>query len=272
MEKLKYKIQQISRKEIKDTKFLKQSIFDGNIFIFKKSHLCSELINLTNKFFYMHFGIPIEDFIKNDNMKSFEENKLVEFQDKVKRSKSLLALFCKLLIELKFNVKETLTDKITFRYSPNIKKEPLGNLKPAKAHRDTWASNVFNQINWWIPLHQVEESNSIFIVPEYFNKKILNNSNVWSFKNYKKIKNYPSTPFTEFKFKKKQVKHFKLKKGEVLCFSGNHIHGSVLGLKKRINLETRTICYNDEKIFNIPKNVDSETTVKKINWFSPIRK
>ena len=30
MEKLKYKIQQISRKEIKDTKFLKQSIFDGN--------------------------------------------------------------------------------------------------------------------------------------------------------------------------------------------------------------------------------------------------
>jgi len=58
----------------------------------------------------------------------------------------------------------------------------------------------------------------------------------------------------------------------VLCFSGNHIHGSVLGLKKRINLETRTICYNDEKIFNIPKNVDSETTVKKINWFSPIRK
>ena len=115
MEKLKYKIQQISRKEIKDTKFLKQSIFDGNIFIFKKSPLCAELINLTNKFFYMHFGIPIEDFIKNDNMKSFEENKLVEFQDKVKRSKSLLALFCKLLMELKFNVKETLTDKITFK-------------------------------------------------------------------------------------------------------------------------------------------------------------
>ena len=51
MEKLKYKIEQISRKEIKDTKFLKQSIFDGNIFIFKKSPICSELINLTNKFF-----------------------------------------------------------------------------------------------------------------------------------------------------------------------------------------------------------------------------
>ena len=47
---------------------------------------------------------------------------------------------------------------------------------------------------------------------------------------------------------------------------------AVKAIKKRVNLETRTVCFNDEKIFNIPKNVDSETTVKKINWFSPIRK
>ena len=39
MKKLKYKIEQISRKEIKDTKLLKQSIFDGNIFILKNLSL-----------------------------------------------------------------------------------------------------------------------------------------------------------------------------------------------------------------------------------------
>ena len=64
--------------------------------------------------------------------------------------------------ELKFNVQEMSKDKITFRYSPKKNKKPLGNLKPAKPHRDTWASSVFNQINWWIPLHKVEESNSYF--------------------------------------------------------------------------------------------------------------
>ena len=270
MKKLKYKIKQISRKEIKDINYLKQSIFDGNIFIIKKSSFCLELINLTNKFFYKQFGFTIEDFIGNEIPKNFEKNKLIEFQEKVKKSKPFLVLFCKLMEELKFNVQEMSADKITFRYSPNKNKKPLGNLKPAKPHRDTWASNVFNQINWWIPLHKVEESNSIFVAPEYFKKKISNNSNEWSFKNYKKIKNYPSTPFTDFKFKKNQVEYFKLEKGEVLCFSGNHIHGSVLGKKKRINLETRTICSNDERIFNIPKNIDSENTEKKINWFSPL--
>ena len=60
MKKLKYKIEQISRKEIKDINYLKQSIFDGNIFIIKKSSFCLELINLTNKFFYKQFGFTIQ--------------------------------------------------------------------------------------------------------------------------------------------------------------------------------------------------------------------
>ena len=47
----------------------------------------------------MHFGISIENFIKNENMKIFEENKLIEFQDKVK-IKSLLALFVNYLWSL----------------------------------------------------------------------------------------------------------------------------------------------------------------------------
>ena len=64
-------------------------------------------------------------------------------------------------------------------------------------------------------------------------------------------------------FNKKNMINFKLEIGDVLCFSGNHIHGSVQGEKKRINLETRTICVNDEKNFVIPRNIDSYTNKKK---------
>ena len=272
MKKFKYKIEYITRKEIKDLNFFKQSIFNGNIYIFKKSSVCLDLIRLTNKFFYLYFGLSIQDFLKEDNPISFKTNKLIEFQKKIKNSQSLIALFCKLLEELQFDVQETHSDKITFRYSPDLKKEPLGILKPSKAHRDTWASNVFNQINWWIPLHNVQESNSIFIVPDYFDKKISNNSDKWSFKKYKKFKNYPSTPYSEFKFKENHIKRFELHQGDILFFSGNHIHGSVLGKKKRINLETRTIGINDEKKFNLPNNIDSKSKEKKIKWFSPLIK
>ena len=46
---------------------------------------------------------------------------------------------------------------------------------------------MFNQINWWLPLHNVDESNSIFIAQDYF-KKVDNNSDEWSFENFKKLK------------------------------------------------------------------------------------
>ena len=148
----------------------------------------------------------------------------------------------------------------------------MGILKPAKAHRDTWASNVFNQINWWIPLHNVEERNSIFIAPKLFKKKVPNNSREWSFKKYLKYKDYPSTPFTKKEINENSIIRFTLEKGDVLCFSGNHIHGSILGEKNRVNLETRTICSTDEKKFIIPQNIDSYPQKKKSNWFLPLVK
>tara|TARA_Y100000991_G_C21955363_1_gene341785 strand:+ start:249 stop:1067 length:819 start_codon:yes stop_codon:yes gene_type:complete len=272
MKKLKYKIENITRKEIKDLNYLKQSIFEGNIFIFKKLSNSLELVNLIDSYFYQYFGVNIEDFITEENPKNFQKNKISDFQEKIKNSKILLDVFSNLLKDLKFNIQHTFSDKITFRYSPAFKKKPLGMLKPSKAHRDTWASNVFNQINWWVPLHKVNKSNSIFIVPDYFKKKVTNNSDSWSFEKFKNIKDYPSTPFSEAHFREKLIKRFELDPGDVLCFSGNHIHGSILGEKKRINIETRTICYNDEEKYNIPKNIDSHTKEKKINWFSPLKK
>ena len=48
----------------------------------------------------------------------------------------------------------------------------------------------------------------------------------------KKLKTIHQLHLQILNLKKNQVEYFKLEKGEVLCFSGNHIHGSVLGKKK----------------------------------------
>ena len=38
-----------------------------------------------------------------------------------------------------------------------------------------------------------------------------------------------------------------------MIFSGTHIHGSKIGLQRRINIETRTLCSNDKDLYSIPK-------------------
>ena len=126
---------------------------------------------------------------------------------------------------------------------------------------------MFHQINFWFPIHKVTDENSIFLIPKYFNKKINNNSDVWSYAFHKQKKNYPSTPFSDECFHKSEILSLTLSKGEVLCFSGHHLHGSNLGNYERFNLETRVVCKNDNKKFKIPNNLDSENKIKKKKWF-----
>jgi hypothetical protein len=262
----------ITIKQIKDIKIFKQSIYDGKVFILKKNIQIIDLNNYVLRKFKSFFKIDVDNFINNDKAKKINEVSLVRFQKNIKESKILLKKFAVFLENLKFNINEILSDKITFRYSPKNNSKALGLLKPVKAHRDTWASNMFHQINWWIPLQNVKENNSIYLIPKYFNKKVKNTSNEWSFEKYKLSKNYPSTPFSNIKFRKSDIKSMDLEFGDVLIFSGNHIHGSLLSNTKRLNLETRTISEQDEYKFKIPKNIDSFTKVKKKAWFSCLKK
>ena len=64
---------------------------------------------------------------------------------------------------------------------------------------------------------------------------------------------------------------FQLKKGEVLCFSGHHLHGSRVGENERINIETRIVDKLDSVKYDIPKNMDSSSKVKKNTWFKNIK-
>lgn len=44
-------------------------------------------------------------------------------------------------------------------------------------HRDTWYSAPFCQINWWMPVYDLNSENCMAIHPHYFDRAILNESN-----------------------------------------------------------------------------------------------
>ena len=71
---------------------------------------------------------------------------------------------------MNFDIDDTYCDQMTIRFSPSIKERARA-LKPVKPHRDTWASNFQHQINWWIPLHDLSNTN-LFFIPKYFTKKL----------------------------------------------------------------------------------------------------
>ena len=246
----------------------KNNIFDGKILLIKNSKEILKIIKLTEQYFKYFFDAEITSSKKqkinynNQNPMFFEI-----IQNRIKFCKLIRKYFANFLLQIRFDLLSTFMDKITFRYSPASGMKNIGTLIPTPAHRDTWASNIFNQINFWFPIHNVSDRNSIFFVPKYFNKSVSNNSDEWSFNYYKKTKKFLSTPVSNIKFSPNQIVSFNVKKGEVLCFSGHHIHGSLVGESDRLNLETRIVCDNDEETYKIPVNFDAMGTVRKNKWF-----
>ena len=254
--------------------FIKKNIFSGKIIIFKDLILVKEIIDYVKLFF--------EDYSNNMNLMNLinttnntdnqnTNNKFVNFQNEIKKSKTVKNKFFHILKYLDFNEYETFSDQICLRFNPGKKQKQIGNLNFIKAHRDTWASNLFEQINWWVPLFNIEDSNSLFFYPKYFNKSIKNSSNIWTFEDYKKNKeNYISSPIITEEINDDEKLVIKINKGDILCFSGHHLHGSNLGELNRMNLETRTISISDKEKYLIPKNLDGRNNSKKKNWFKNI--
>src|SRR5262245_61881606 len=46
-----------------------------------------------------------------------------------------------------------------------------------KAHRDIWYACPPSQINWWVPITEIDERSAMVIFPRYFQTAVPNNSN-----------------------------------------------------------------------------------------------
>jgi len=264
-------IRYVSLNKIISTKKIKQIIFKGKIVVFRDFPQINEINNLSKLYFKNIFQKEFNDFLVSKEKKNdYLHRLIITYQKKIKTCKMKKKAFSCFLDNMQFDLKDTFCDKITLRFSPEVNTSPAGLLKRIGPHRDTWASNVFHQINWWFPIHDVEKDHSIYIAPYYFNKKVKNNSYDWNYELYKKNKQTLSSPVSNIKLENQNKIKLDIKSGEILCFSGNHIHGSSIGLKKRLNLETRTACSKDPKTFKIPENLDSNSKKKKYEWFKSL--
>jgi hypothetical protein len=48
-------------------------------------------------------------------------------------------------------------------------------------HRDTWYSAPFCQINWWMPIYELNSENCMAIHPHYWEKPVKNGSNLYNY-------------------------------------------------------------------------------------------
>ena len=121
------------------------------------------------------------------------------------------------------------------------------------SHRDTWGTNIHQQINWWAPISSISETNTMIFYPDYFARAVKNSTSTWDLNTYLEHRkredfSYPSAPqLLEELPSDANVQSVNIEPGEILCFSGCHLHSSSKDESDntRFSYEIRTICQDD---------------------------
>ena len=227
----------------------KKDIFKGKIFVFKKSKIILDLVQEIKKNILIEYNGPLE---KLHNLSNCEEisSTLVTNLKKIPEFKKLFKIFLK---EINFFHENSYWDQFRVRVAPAQNKFSYREASRINSHRDTWGTNIHQQINWWAPISSISETNTMIFYPDYFSKAVKNSTSTWDLNTYLEHRkredfSYPSAPqLLEDLPQDASVLSVNIEPGEILCFSGCHLHSSSKEKSDntRFSYEIRTICQDD---------------------------
>jgi hypothetical protein len=139
-------------------------------------------------------------------------------------------------------------------------------------HRDTWYSAPSCQINWWIPVYDVERENTMAFHPRYWNQPVRNGSRdynyaVWNRESRKDAVKHVKTdtrkqPKAEEDIDPDPQIRFVAPAGSILLFSGAQMHSTIPNTsgRTRFSIDFRTVHLDDVVGHRGAPNIDSECT------------
>ena len=180
-----------------------------------------------------------------------------------------------MLEEIALDLAEMYGDRLRLRIVPSRGSMHSAIGMPLRAHRDTWGSGIMAQINWWLPLYSLEPSRTMLVWPGKFKAPVANTSREWDYGKLVAQRaggtcNYPLLPVARTSPSPRNAIAVLIQPGELLAFSGAHLHGSVrddTGLS-RISLDTRTVWHKDIACGRGARNVDGATRRPHWEWFA----
>lgn len=227
----------------------KKDIFKGKIFVFKKSKIILDLVQEIKKNILIEYNGPLEKLHYLDNCEEISST-LVTNLKKIPEFKKLFKIFLK---EINFFHENSYWDQFRVRVAPAQNKFSYREASRINSHRDTWGTNIHQQINWWAPISSISETNTMIFYPDYFSKPVKNSTSTWDLNTYLEHRkredfSYPSAPqLLEDLPQDASVLSVNIEPGEILCFSGCHLHSSSKEKSDntRFSYEIRTICQDD---------------------------
>jgi hypothetical protein len=139
-------------------------------------------------------------------------------------------------------------------------------------HRDTWYSAPFSQINWWLPIFDIQPSNAMAFHPRYWSQPVRNGSREYNYAEWNRTSRQEAAKHITSDTRKQPKAEEPLELdpqvrllppvGGMILFSGAHMHSTVPNDsgRTRFSIDFRTVHYDDVLARRGAPNIDSECT------------
>jgi hypothetical protein len=175
-----------------------------------------------------------------------------------------------MLAELGCDVEKTYFDVPRLRTMAHGEYLKAGLALQFHAHRDTWFSAPYQQLNWWLPVYGIDSENSMAFHPQYFDRPIRNSSRgydyqVWSTTGRQQAakqigKETRKQPQAEEPLDLETDVRVVTPPGGTIVFSAAQLHSTVPNTtdKTRFSIDFRTVNLDDLIDGMSAPNVDAE--------------
>ncbi len=238
-------------------------LYRGELIVFRGFDAMAQLTDRLRAYCIRYFG--------NDptgahlSMSSIEIEHAVEaLRAAIRKDSDVDLAWRQVLSAINTDLDETYGDGAVIRVQPPQSGAQGERTEPLRAHRDTWGSNLPAQVNWWAPLFDTTPERTLALFPGFFTRIVENNSADWNFQEMVQAHRTKSTPVYPLLPTATEAPGWddalvvSLLPGDLLCFSGAHLHASVPNTTNltRLSFETRTVNRRDMAAGSGAPNVD----------------
>ena len=255
-----------------DDQSRRHRLYGGDLFTFTGGESATELCGLARELSEEAFGTH-EPTVAQDGMPA---ERFVEILAELKprfihhpRAKELIA---GLLSGLGCDLEKTYFDVPRLRTMAHGEYLNAGLAYQFHPHRDTWFSAPQQQLNWWLPVYEIEPENSMAFHPQYFDRPVLNSSSEYDYDEWNRTgrrqaanqvrKETRKQPRPEEPLELEPDLRIVTPPGGAIVFSGAQLHSTVPNTtnRTRFSIDFRTVNLDDLAEGIGAPNVDSECT------------
>lgn len=254
----------------------RELIYGGDLIVYKDVPATHELVAATDQLIREALDLPDPTLAHQQLDPAALAARLGPLQQRYRRHEEATALMRTALRQVGVPMEPTYWDWLYLRALPDSSGGGAASdqrTAPLGWHRDTWSSNVYAQSNWWAPFYAITAGRTISFHPAHWSTPIANTSADWELEDVVARRRRGETvtlvPAPSEPVDTAGEVRVVLEPGDLLCFSGAHLHASVPNHsgRTRFSVEVRTVDGRDVTAGRGAPNVDGAAPHVALRWF-----